>query len=205
MTRWASFGKLSRSALDPLPLAIAEPAVANSVTTWRNAFSVQGPKSNGAPQYSTIVLRNNELSIELLHCNIHCWTALGLDLTAQNWAGASRNSGLPQNPARKKPDTICIGLNPILCGSEEETAPFYDASSPLFRQGPLIRRSPDGHQVHCQTSIFRAYSAFDSMKARRGSTSSPIRVVNISSAAMASSICTRSRRRTVGSMVVSHN
>jgi hypothetical protein len=44
-----------------------------------------------------------------------------------------------------------------------------------------------------------------SMKARRGSTLSPISVVKISSAAMASSICTRSRRRTAGSMVVSQS
>ncbi|CFP65441.1 Uncharacterised protein [Bordetella pertussis] len=50
-----------------------------------------------------------------------------------------------------------------------------------------------------------ADSACVSMNARRGSTSSPISVVKTSSAAMASSICTRSRRRTFGSIVVSHN
>ena len=43
------------------------------------------------------------------------------------------------------------------------------------------------------------------MKARRGSTASPIRVVKISSAVMLSSIWARSRRRFLGSMVVSHN
>ena len=53
--------------------------------------------------------------------------------------------------------------------------------------------------------MFDADSAWVSMNARRGSTSSPIRVVKISSAAMASSIYTRSRRRTVGSMVVSQS
>jgi hypothetical protein len=53
--------------------------------------------------------------------------------------------------------------------------------------------------------IFPARSAFVSMKSRRGSTSSPISMVNTRSASMASSICTRSRRRTVGSMVVSHS
>jgi type I restriction enzyme S subunit len=56
-----------------------------------------------------------------------------------------------------------------------------------------------------QTSIFPALSALVSIKSRRGSTSSPISMVKTRSASMASSICTRSRRRTVGSMVVSHS
>ena len=43
------------------------------------------------------------------------------------------------------------------------------------------------------------------MNARRGSTCSPISVEKISSDAIASSICTRSRRRTAGSIVVSHS
>jgi len=55
-----------------------------------------------------------------------------------------------------------------------------------------------------QISI-RAFKAFDSMNALLGSTNSPINVVNISSAAIASSICTRNRRRTLGSIVVSHS
>ena len=42
------------------------------------------------------------------------------------------------------------------------------------------------------------------MNSRRGSTSSPISIVNTRSASIASSICTRSSRRTVGSIVVSH-
>ena len=44
-----------------------------------------------------------------------------------------------------------------------------------------------------------------SMKSRRGSTASPIRVLKIWSAAMASSMVTLSMRRTSGSMVVSHS
>ena len=48
-------------------------------------------------------------------------------------------------------------------------------------------------------------SALVSMNARRGSTRSPINVVKISSADIASSIWARSSRRTFGSMVVSHN
>src|SRR5687767_1670387 len=55
------------------------------------------------------------------------------------------------------------------------------------------------------TSRFRTPSALDSMKARRGSTSSPINLVKISSAAMPSSIWTLSRRRVAGSMVVSQS
>src|SRR5258706_918307 len=55
------------------------------------------------------------------------------------------------------------------------------------------------------TSRFRTPSAFDSIKARRGSTSSPISLVKISSAAMPSSICTFSSRRMAGSMVVSQS
>src|SRR5262249_35930731 len=55
------------------------------------------------------------------------------------------------------------------------------------------------------TSRFRTPSAFVSMKARRGSTSSPISLVKISSAAMPSSICTFSRRRAETSIVVSHS
>jgi predicted tellurium resistance membrane protein TerC len=56
-----------------------------------------------------------------------------------------------------------------------------------------------------QTSMFPARSALASMKSRRGSTSSPISIVNTRSASIASSICTRSRRRTPGSIVVSHS
>src|ERR1051326_4470348 len=55
------------------------------------------------------------------------------------------------------------------------------------------------------TSRFRTPSAFVSMKARRGSTSSPISLVKISSAAMPSSICTFSRRRASMFMVVSQS
>ena len=49
-----------------------------------------------------------------------------------------------------------------------------------------------------QTSRFLTPSALLSMNARRGSTSSPISVEKISSDVIASSICTRSRRRTLG-------
>ena len=45
----------------------------------------------------------------------------------------------------------------------------------------------------------------DSMNARRGSTCSPISVEKISSDVITSSICTRSSRRTCGSIVVSHS
>lgn len=56
-----------------------------------------------------------------------------------------------------------------------------------------------------QKSRFDTARALDSMKSRRGSTASPIRVLKIWSAAMASSMVTLSMRRTSGSMVVSHN
>jgi Zn finger protein HypA/HybF involved in hydrogenase expression len=62
-----------------------------------------------------------------------------------------------------------------------------------------------GGEGKTYTSRFRTPSAFDSMNARRGSTSSPISLVKISSAAMPSSICTLSRRRALVSMVVSHS
>ena len=55
------------------------------------------------------------------------------------------------------------------------------------------------------TSKLRTPRALVSMKLRRDSTTSPINVTKISSAAMASSICTLSSRRTCGSSVVSHN
>src|SRR5438105_657855 len=55
------------------------------------------------------------------------------------------------------------------------------------------------------TSRFRTPSAFDSINARRGSTSSPISLVKISSAAMPSSICTFSSRRAATSIVVSQS
>jgi DNA-directed RNA polymerase subunit RPC12/RpoP len=57
---------------------------------------------------------------------------------------------------------------------------------------PRLRRQP-GNRAFC------------SMKIRRGSTSSPMSLVNISSAAMPSSIWTLSRRRDWGSMVVSQS
>src|SRR5690606_27339744 len=56
-----------------------------------------------------------------------------------------------------------------------------------------------------QKSRLATFRALASIKARRGSTSSPIRVVNILSAPMASSMVTRNIRRDAGSMVVSHN
>ncbi len=56
-----------------------------------------------------------------------------------------------------------------------------------------------------QASMFCAIRALFSMKARRGSTSSPIRVTNTSSAAMASSMRTFNKRRTAGSIVVSQS
>ena len=56
-----------------------------------------------------------------------------------------------------------------------------------------------------QISILPARRAFASMNSRRGSTSSPISIVNTRSASIASSICTRNNLRTVGSIVVSHN
>ena len=55
------------------------------------------------------------------------------------------------------------------------------------------------------TSMFLAPSAFCSMNARLGSTSSPINLVKIWSAAIMSSICTFSSRRTDASIVVSHS
>src|SRR5262245_15915302 len=51
--------------------------------------------------------------------------------------------------------------------------------------------------------MFAALNALVSMKSRRGSTSSPISIVNTRSASIASSICTLSSRRTFGSILVS--
>jgi hypothetical protein len=65
-------------------------------------------------------------------------------------------------------------------------------------------RRPPSVLGRAQTSN-RATKAFCSMKTRRGSTSSPMSLANISSAAMPSSICTFSRRRDCGSIVVSHS
>src|SRR5438132_14368407 len=56
-----------------------------------------------------------------------------------------------------------------------------------------------------QTSKLRTVSAFDSMNARRGSTSSPISLEIISSDAATTEIYTLSKRRTWGSIVVSQS
>ena len=60
-------------------------------------------------------------------------------------------------------------------------------------------------KISPHTSKLATFSAFSSINTRRGSTWSPIRVVNIWSAAIASSIVTTNMRRTSGSMVVSHS
>jgi flavin-dependent dehydrogenase len=70
---------------------------------------------------------------------------------------------------------------------------------------PLRRRALFASLGNCYTSMFAARSAFCSMNSRRGSTSSPISMVKTRSASIASSICTRNRRRTAGSIVVSHS
>jgi hypothetical protein len=98
-------------------------------------------------------------------------------------AGAGAPAG--RRPGRLRPGAAGAGAEPALSGSASASA--------------LQSRRPG------QTSIFPARSAFVSMKSRRGSTSSPISMVKTWSASMASSICTRSRRRTAGSMVVSHS
>ena len=56
-----------------------------------------------------------------------------------------------------------------------------------------------------QTSMFATRSALPSMKLRRGSTSSPISIVNTRSASIASSSWTRRSLRTAGSIVVSQS
>ena len=56
-----------------------------------------------------------------------------------------------------------------------------------------------------QKSRFDTASALLSMNSRRGSTASPIRVLKIWSAPIASSMVTLSMRRTLGSIVVSHS
>src|SRR5690606_13410666 len=66
--------------------------------------------------------------------------------------------------------------------------------------GRRERRAPRG-----QMSRLDTLSALSSMNSRRGSTTSPIRVLKIWSAATASSIRTCSRRRVSGLTVVSHS
>src|SRR5690606_37222584 len=56
-----------------------------------------------------------------------------------------------------------------------------------------------------QISRLATFSALSSLNSRRGSTTSPIRVLKIASAATASSIFTCSRRRVSGLTVVSHS
>jgi hypothetical protein len=68
----------------------------------------------------------------------------------------------------------------------------------LAEAGGALRRP-------AQTSMLATRSALPSMKARRGSTSSPISIVKTRSASSASSSWTRSRRRTDGSIVVSQS
>ena len=63
----------------------------------------------------------------------------------------------------------------------------------------FVWRQPD------QKSRLDTAKALASMKSRRGSTASPMRVLKIWSAPMASSMVTLSMRRTLGSMVVSHS
>src|SRR6185503_8859876 len=78
----------------------------------------------------------------------------------------------------------------------EEGAPLQGIPGEAARRKNRLRIPGQGAEGarpgKSYTSRFRTPSAFDSMKARRGSTSSPISLVKISSAAMLSSICTLS-------------
>ena len=100
------------------------------------------------------------------------------------------------------------------------TAAFHVPELALDHCGPLIKNLPvlgcvvvlwlaqasrAAPRLTTQTSILATRSALLSMNWRRGSTSSPISMVNTRSASRASSSCTRSRRRTVGSIVVSQS
>src|SRR6185503_13719258 len=91
----------------------------------------------------------------------------------------------------------------------EEGPPVQGVPGQAARRENRLRIPGKGaespHRRKGYTSRFRTPSAFDSMKARRGSTSSPISLVKISSAVIVSSICTLSRRREPGSMVVSQS
>jgi len=121
------------------------------------------------------------------------------------------------DPERLSLDEALKLLTAKAARSGARKAPHRAASAKAAKQKP--RTGTDGHQaaapappcltartgVRLQTSRLRTPRALLSMKARRGSTRSPIRVVNISSAAIASSICVLSSRRERGSMVVSHN
>src|SRR5215469_2125564 len=62
-----------------------------------------------------------------------------------------------------------------------------------------------GRAIHFQTSRLATLRAFDWMKSRRGSTRSPIRVENVSSAESAWLILTCNSERASGSSVVSHS
>src|SRR5204863_5819759 len=85
---------------------------------------------------------------------------------------------------------------------DEREATFQSPAGGSKQEGGLATGARRRGQL--QTSS-RATSAFCSMNNRRGSTSSPISLVKISSAAIPSSICTLSRRRDCGSIVVSQS
>jgi len=88
------------------------------------------------------------------------------------------------------------------------TVAFTNGSAQSNRRSPERPATSGPYPAQAllfQTSKFPSHGALDSLNARRGSTSSPIRVVKIWSAPIASSICTRSSRRTFGSIVVSQS
>src|SRR3989442_10617778 len=72
-------------------------------------------------------------------------------------------------------------------------------------QRHLRHLKKDGPAFPLQISRLRTSRAYFTIKSRRGSTSSPISLVKISSASTASSTSTRSSVRVAGFMVVSHS
>jgi hypothetical protein len=104
-------------------------------------------------------------------------------------------------PERLTPRTGRAGKSNI---AWRRTHGFKLAESPLARKpGAYVVFVP--RAILNYTSRFDTFNAFFSMNSRRGSTASPISVVNISSAATASSMRTCRTRRVSGLMVVSQS
>lgn len=120
-----------------------------------------------------------------------------------DFTSSARDRQAMSRPAPAPTSSACYCETPKTAGFG---CGFLPLDSFFLSLLPMIRTPYEfaTETISDQMSI-RAFKALDSMKARRGSTSSPISVVKISSAAMASSIWTRNSRRALGSIVVSQS
>src|SRR5262249_18402876 len=106
-------------------------------------------------------------------------------------------------------DAAVHGLQAVACDGER--APDDDRHRVVHVGLAHLVLDVDGNAlrlrflVHGQMSRLRTFRAFASMKRRRGSTSSPIKVEKMSSASYASSILTWSSVRDSGLIVVSQS